>query len=61
MDEQLFTGAPGETTVEREARLDAAHAVLADLHREDPGAGRLRHRAHEDGAGAAAAAGRHPP
>ncbi|MFF2613436.1 hypothetical protein [Kitasatospora sp. NPDC058046] len=33
---QLFTGVPGESVVEREARMDAAEDVLADLRREDP-------------------------
>ncbi|MFD7829179.1 hypothetical protein [Kitasatospora sp. NPDC059803] len=33
---RLFTGVPGETVVEREARMDAADDVLADLRREDP-------------------------
>ncbi|MET9176738.1 hypothetical protein ABZX88_00685 [Kitasatospora aureofaciens] len=34
---RLFTGVPGESEVEREARMDAASDVLADLRREDPG------------------------
>ncbi|MEU1287543.1 hypothetical protein [Kitasatospora sp. NPDC005856] len=33
---RLFTGVPGESAVEREARMDAAADVLADLRREDP-------------------------
>ncbi|MET8539209.1 hypothetical protein ABZW03_00910 [Kitasatospora sp. NPDC004799] len=33
---RLFTGVPGESPVERAARMDAADDVLADLHREDP-------------------------
>ncbi|MFE4514198.1 hypothetical protein ACFRMQ_08395 [Kitasatospora sp. NPDC056783] len=33
---RLFTGMPGETEVEREARMDAADDILADLRREDP-------------------------
>ncbi|MGW3183844.1 hypothetical protein ACWDD9_31705 [Kitasatospora sp. NPDC001119] len=33
---RLFTGVPGESVVEREARMDAADDVLADLRREDP-------------------------
>ncbi|MDH6705324.1 hypothetical protein P3T27_002034 [Kitasatospora sp. MAA19] len=33
---RLFTGMPGESETEREARMDAAHDVLADLRREDP-------------------------
>ncbi|MFF2353953.1 hypothetical protein ACFVVL_29750 [Kitasatospora sp. NPDC058115] len=36
VDEQLFAGVPGEGKIEREARMDAAHAMLADLRREDP-------------------------
>lgn len=36
VDEELFTGVPGESELERAARLDAAGAVLADLRREDP-------------------------
>ncbi|MFD5916040.1 hypothetical protein ACFVYP_28975 [Kitasatospora sp. NPDC058201] len=36
VDEELFAGVPGESESERAARLDAADAVLADLHREDP-------------------------
>ncbi|MGA5818833.1 hypothetical protein ACPC54_13370 [Kitasatospora sp. NPDC094028] len=42
---RLFTGVPGESAVEREARMDAAADVLAELRREDLGlaayAGRL--------------------
>ncbi|MFB8169362.1 hypothetical protein ACFC60_15590 [Kitasatospora purpeofusca] len=33
---RLFTGMPGESETEREARTDAAADVLVDLHREDP-------------------------
>ncbi|MER8099403.1 hypothetical protein [Kitasatospora sp. NPDC094016] len=33
---RLFTGVPGENVVEREARMDAATDILADLRREDP-------------------------
>lgn len=33
---RLFTGVPGESTVECAARMDAADDVLADLRREDP-------------------------
>ncbi|MFJ7908223.1 hypothetical protein [Kitasatospora sp. NPDC096204] len=33
---RLFTGVPGESTVEREARMDAASDIVADLRREDP-------------------------
>ncbi|MFF2616394.1 hypothetical protein [Kitasatospora sp. NPDC058046] len=33
---RLFTGVPGESVVEREARMDAADDILADLRREDP-------------------------
>lgn len=34
---ELFTGpAGGESAIERDARLDAAHAILADLRREAP-------------------------
>ncbi|MER6364819.1 hypothetical protein [Kitasatospora sp. NPDC001527] len=33
---RLFTGVPGENETEREARMDAAAGVLADLRREDP-------------------------
>ncbi|WP_406112774.1 hypothetical protein [Kitasatospora purpeofusca] len=36
VDEQLFAGVAGEGEIERAARLDAAHAMLADLRREDP-------------------------
>ncbi|WP_033222238.1 hypothetical protein [Kitasatospora phosalacinea] len=36
VDEELFAGVPGETAIEREARLDVAYEVLADLRREDP-------------------------
>ncbi|MFD7643020.1 hypothetical protein ACFV4P_20450 [Kitasatospora sp. NPDC059795] len=33
---RLFTGVPGENEIEREARMDAASAIVADLRREDP-------------------------
>ncbi|MEU4583695.1 hypothetical protein AB0F92_16645 [Kitasatospora aureofaciens] len=33
---RLFTGVPGESEVEREARMDAAAHIVADLRREDP-------------------------
>ncbi|MFJ8625849.1 hypothetical protein ACIRD3_23795 [Kitasatospora sp. NPDC093550] len=33
---RLFTGVPGESAVEREARMDAAADIVADLRREDP-------------------------
>ncbi|MFJ6774085.1 hypothetical protein ACIQOV_24565 [Kitasatospora sp. NPDC091257] len=33
---RLFTGVPGESVIEREARMDAADGILADLRREDP-------------------------
>ncbi|GAA1397096.1 hypothetical protein GCM10009639_34020 [Kitasatospora putterlickiae] len=33
---QLFTGVPGESETEREARMDAAASIIADLRREDP-------------------------
>ncbi|MFJ7910035.1 hypothetical protein [Kitasatospora sp. NPDC096204] len=33
---RLFTGVPGESAVEREARMDAASDIVADLRREDP-------------------------
>ncbi|MEW1911539.1 hypothetical protein AB0442_24350 [Kitasatospora sp. NPDC085895] len=36
VDEELFAGAPGESVLDRAARMDAAAAVLADLRREDP-------------------------
>ncbi|MER7843231.1 hypothetical protein ABTZ03_04700 [Kitasatospora sp. NPDC096077] len=32
---RLFAGMPGEHEVEREARMDAAADILADLRRED--------------------------
>jgi hypothetical protein len=36
IDLELFAGpAAGESVMERAARLDAAHAILADLYRED--------------------------
>ncbi|MFJ2866365.1 hypothetical protein [Kitasatospora sp. NPDC087314] len=36
VDEELFAGVASESAVERQARLDVAYAVLADLRREDP-------------------------
>ncbi|MFD5467054.1 hypothetical protein ACFWIQ_30150 [Kitasatospora sp. NPDC127059] len=36
VDKELFAGVVGESAVERQARLDVAYAVLADLRREDP-------------------------
>ncbi|MEU1284346.1 hypothetical protein [Kitasatospora sp. NPDC005856] len=33
---RLFTGVPGEDDTEREARMDAADDILADLRREAP-------------------------
>ena len=36
VDEELFAGVAGENEVDRAARLDAAHGVLADLRREEP-------------------------
>ncbi|MFF0389628.1 hypothetical protein ACFYS8_13190 [Kitasatospora sp. NPDC004615] len=33
---RLFTGVPGESEDEREARMDAAADIVADLRREDP-------------------------
>ncbi|MER6361333.1 hypothetical protein [Kitasatospora sp. NPDC001527] len=33
---RLFTGVPGENDVEREARMDAAADIVADLRRDDP-------------------------
>ncbi|MFF3074490.1 hypothetical protein [Kitasatospora sp. NPDC057936] len=36
VDEELFAGVTGESAIERQARLDVAYAVLADLRREDP-------------------------
>ncbi|MFF4821220.1 hypothetical protein ACFY2K_42330 [Kitasatospora sp. NPDC001309] len=33
---RLFTGVPGESEVEREARTDAAADIVADLRRADP-------------------------
>ncbi|MFJ8470602.1 hypothetical protein [Kitasatospora sp. NPDC094011] len=32
---RLFAGAPGESEVEREARMDAAADIMEDLRRED--------------------------
>ncbi|MDH6704645.1 hypothetical protein P3T27_001348 [Kitasatospora sp. MAA19] len=36
VDQELFAGVASESPVERQARLDVAYAVLADLRREDP-------------------------
>ncbi|GAA2129901.1 hypothetical protein GCM10009760_01690 [Kitasatospora kazusensis] len=36
VDEELFAGVDDENEAERAARLDVAHAVLADLRREAP-------------------------
>ncbi|WP_431679508.1 hypothetical protein [Kitasatospora sp. KL5] len=36
VDEELFAGVPGESAVDRAARMDVAVAVLADLRREAP-------------------------
>lgn len=36
VDEELFTGVPGESQEEWDARVDAATGILADLRREDP-------------------------
>ncbi|MFF2075620.1 hypothetical protein ACFVXG_12800 [Kitasatospora sp. NPDC058162] len=36
VDEELFAGVVGESAIERQARLDVAYAVVADLRREDP-------------------------
>ncbi|MFF3071037.1 hypothetical protein [Kitasatospora sp. NPDC057936] len=33
---RLFTGVPGESAAEYEARMDAAADIVADLRREDP-------------------------
>lgn len=35
VDEELFASVVGESAIERQARLDVAYAVLADLRRED--------------------------
>ncbi|MEV8093709.1 hypothetical protein [Kitasatospora sp. NPDC085879] len=35
VDEELFAGVPGETVLDRAARMDVAMAVLTDLRRED--------------------------
>ncbi|WP_030271277.1 hypothetical protein [Streptomyces sp. NRRL B-24484] len=35
VDEKLFAGVPGESPIERKARMDAARDILADLRRED--------------------------
>ncbi|MFJ9772687.1 hypothetical protein ACIRVF_15815 [Kitasatospora sp. NPDC101157] len=36
VDEELFAGVAGESALQRQARLDVAYEVLADLRREDP-------------------------
>ena len=36
VDEELFAGVPGESALDRAARMDVAAAVLADLWREAP-------------------------
>ncbi|MFC6596717.1 hypothetical protein [Kitasatospora paranensis] len=36
VDEELFVGVPGESALDRAARMDVAHAVLADLRRDAP-------------------------
>ncbi|MEV6207202.1 hypothetical protein [Kitasatospora sp. NPDC051914] len=36
VDEELFAGVPGESAIDRAARMDVAAAVLADLRLEDP-------------------------
>ncbi|MFD8785976.1 hypothetical protein [Kitasatospora sp. NPDC059599] len=36
VDEELFAGVVGESASQRQARLDVAYAVLADLRQEDP-------------------------
>ncbi|MFF2749513.1 hypothetical protein ACFVVA_28725 [Kitasatospora sp. NPDC058048] len=36
VDEELFTGVPGESALEYRARMDAADDIVADLRREDP-------------------------
>ncbi|MET7366220.1 hypothetical protein ABZS61_10380 [Streptomyces sp. NPDC005566] len=36
IDLELFTGSATESAVERAARLDVAHEVLADLRESDP-------------------------
>ncbi|GAA1092005.1 hypothetical protein [Kitasatospora arboriphila] len=36
VDEELFAGVPGESPLDRAARLDAAAAVLVDLRRDAP-------------------------
>jgi hypothetical protein len=41
IDRELFAGVPGEDAMERMARLDVAHDVLADLRKSDPDAARI--------------------
>ena len=41
IDRELFAGVPGEDALERMARLDVAHDVLADLRKSDPEAARI--------------------
>ncbi|MEY9940723.1 hypothetical protein [Streptacidiphilus sp. MAP5-3] len=36
VDHQLFAGVPGESEIDRTARLDAARDMLVDLADEDP-------------------------
>jgi hypothetical protein len=40
IDRELFAGVPGESVMERKARLDVARDVLADLRKNDPEAAR---------------------
>ena len=41
IDRELFAGVPGEDAMERMARLDVAHDVLAELRKSDPDAARI--------------------
>jgi hypothetical protein len=41
IDRELFAGVPGEDAMERMARLDVAHDVLAELRKSDPEAARI--------------------
>lgn len=41
IDHELFAGVPGESVLERAARLDVAGEVLAELCREDPEAAEI--------------------
>ncbi|MFB7904853.1 hypothetical protein ACFC1T_00290 [Kitasatospora sp. NPDC056076] len=36
VDSELFIGVPGESEIERAARMDAAADIVADLRRADP-------------------------